>query len=426
MKLYYLLFIPFLLGACKKSSKTETEQSAVQTETESYLISTKNKDASCVYLTQDENMNPIISWVEVDSTSQEKAFYCARFNSDKNQFGKAISIPIPHNTSIHEEGMPKIAVKGDGSLFALYETSEEPKENERWGLGDVQYLQSFDEGKTWTKPKSVAPQDYNANRSSSFSGLSRLSDGEIGIAWLSTATDKSANGRPLKFAKTKGQKGLTPPILIDQQACECCRVALDYYGTKGLIVAYRSLRGDNIRDIALAISTDNGYSFGPPQAFTGDEWQINGCPHNGPSVQASKNTFYVTWFTGKEDREGVQYAELDSLGNLLKRRYVDADSQFIQVDLSSDGEHFLAYNHDYPGADGEINGEIIVERMQQGRHFKKVIRSPRARANYPVLKTTTNGQLIVAWTDEGQVRYTILPSNGINEESSSYFLTDNR
>lgn len=428
-RLYFsiILLLPFVLGACKETHKNKTVQNAEETKTEiaPYLLSDDSREASCVYLSEDEKMNPVVSWVEVDSKSKEKAFYFARLDADTGQFGKPMSIPIQQNASIHEEGMPKIAVKGDGSLFALYETSEPPKEGERWGLGDVRYIQSFDDGKTWTAPKSVAPNDYKAYKSSSFSGLSRLSNGEIGIAWLSTSADEAYKGRPIKFAKTEGKEGLTTPIVIDKHACECCRIAMDNYGDSGLIMAYRSLRGDNIRDIAIAKSENNGNSFDTPNSFTGDNWQINGCPHNGPSIVASEHQFYVTWFTGKEDVEGVQYAELDSTGAMQNRKQIDVDGQFIQV-AALNGERYLAYNHDYPGDNGEVEGKIIVEKVQDGKYFKKAIDSPKAKANYPVLKLADNGNLIVAWSDEGQIRYISLSPDSITEEEDSYFLTDNR
>lgn len=423
---YYIvpLLLLFLLGSCKKSPKAETTEASVQTKTEAepHLLSTEGQEASSVYLTKDEKNNPLISWVEVDSVTREKAFYFARFEARKNQFGKATSIPIQQNASIHEEGMPKMAVKGDGSLFALYETSEEPKENERWGLGDVRYLQSFDKGKTWTKPRSVAPKDYEADQSSSFSGLSRLRDGEIGIAWLSTSADPSDTGRPVKFAKTHGKEGLTDPVLVDPHACECCRIAMDSYGDQGLIIAYRSLRGDNIRDIAVSQSIDNGSSFSDPYAFSGDHWEINGCPHNGPSIAAVNDHFYVTWFTGKEDKEGVHYAELDSEGKVQKRQKIDAYGQFIQVGVSTEGNRFLAYNHDYQNEDGKPESQIIVERIQEGKSFKKELVSPHREANYPMVGTSSDGNLVVAWSDKGQVYYTALSPKTIDGRDAADFL----
>src|SRR5699024_4423479 len=222
----------FIMGACKQSSPTETQSETASFP--SFQISGKGRKASCVYLTKDEHSTPIISWVEIDTASREKAFYFAKMNTGDEKFGQPVSVPIPQNTSIHEEGMPKIAVKADGTLLALFETSE-PLEGSKWGLGDVRYMQSFDKGKTWTEPRSVSPEDYAAQRSSSFSGLTRLSNGQIGMAWLGTHKDPSKEGRPVKFAKTIGRDSLSSPIVLDRKACECCRIAMAGNAGGGLL-----------------------------------------------------------------------------------------------------------------------------------------------------------------------------------------------
>lgn len=413
------ILIAVLWGACKQAPKDKDEKPLVTSDSKPVLISSENQDASCVYLTQDDTLNPIISWVEVDSTTQKKAFYFSRFNSETNAFGVPIPIPIQQNASIHEEGMPKIAVKSDGTLLAIYETSE-PLKNSKWGLGDVRYLQSFDDGASWTPAKSVAPKDYKAHLSGSFSGITRLSDGEIGIAWLGTS--KKGPGRPVKFAKTTGE-GLTDPVVIEKQACECCRIAMDQNGDDGLVVAYRSLRGDNIRDIAIALSKDNGQTFQDPVSFSGDNWKVEGCPHNGPSISVFNHQFLVAWFTGKQGEEGVHYARLDSIGQPLEKKRVESEGQFIQVEFASENNQFFAYNQDYQGQEGKIQSRIVVEKKQGGDAYKKEVSLPNSQANYPVLKRTKKGSLLVAWSDEGRIFYRLLAPRDIDGMDTSTFLT---
>lgn len=419
------LFIITLLlavcwGACKQAPKDHERKSLVAADAEPVVISAKHQDASCVYLTVDETLNPLMSWVEVDSTTQKKSFYFSRFDASTNVFGAPISIPIPQNTSIHEEGMPKVAVKSDGTLVAIYETSE-PLEGSKWGLGDVRYLQSFDQGTHWTSAQSVAPKDYQAHLSGSFSGMTRLSDGEVGIAWLGTAQGES--GRPVKFVKTIGKEGLTDPVVIDQQACECCRIAMDQNGADGLVVAYRSLRGDNIRDIAIAQSKDNGQTFQKPFSFSGDNWRVNGCPHNGPSLSILNHQILVGWFTGKQGEEGVHYARLDSVGQSLEKKRVASDGQFIQVDFTSENGQFMVYNQDYQGPEGKMQSRIVVEKNLEGASYKKEVSLPGSQANYPVLKHTENGSLLVAWSDEGRIFYRLLTPGDIDGMDASTFLT---
>lgn len=68
------LLFSVLLGACKQAPKDKDKKPLVAADAEPILISAKQQDASCVYLTQDETSTPIMSWVEVDSTTQKNLF----------------------------------------------------------------------------------------------------------------------------------------------------------------------------------------------------------------------------------------------------------------------------------------------------------------------------------------------------------------
>lgn len=419
MKIKYLLpvsvLIILLLGSCKQSTDTaHTKSNQTKELTQKPIqISSSDKESSCVYLTEDENQIPILSWVEVDTTG-EKAFYFAKMDIDKGKFSESTQIPIPQNTSVHEEGMPKIAVKSDGTLLALYEVSES-MENSKWGLGDVRYIESFDNGKNWSEPKSVAPKDYQHKLSSSFSGMARLDNGEIGIAWLGTNKDEAKKGRPVKFAQTVGKDSLSEPILIDEEACECCRIALNTNRNGELMLAYRDLLPGNIRDISAVTSHDNGKTFKTPVSFSGDHWEINGCPHNGPSVVGSNGHFFVTWFTGKEGKSGVNYAVLDSLGRMKSRTRIDAQGQFIQVGLLANTNPILVYNEDYQSQDGNALSKILIERTEAGKRFRKEITLPNAHANYPVVKPIDEHNLVVAWVGDNNIYYRPISVKSIDE-----------
>lgn len=413
MKIFISLSIiaVFLLSSCKQSS-SENHKKIKNKTTEPVLLSNRNRKASSVYLTQDKNNTPLISWGEIDTVKNKKHFYFSQIDTISGEFKRRQSIPIEQNASIHAEGMPKIAVKGDGSLFALYETSE-PLKDSKWGLGDTRYVQSFDNGKTWTSSKSVAPKDYDNNLSSSFSGLTRLSDGKIGVAWLSTNKDKTKEGRPVKFAKTMGKDSLSDPILIDDKACECCRISLNSNKNNNLIIAYRDLLPREVRDISVALSKNNGDTFSKPVAFSGDHWKIKGCPHNGPAVVSTKNHFFVTWFTNKKGRSGVNYAVLDGQGKMKHRRRITVNGHFIQIDRLPNGDRILAYSEAYQ-KEGDYYSKIKVERIKDHKIFEKEITPAKATADYPVIQAVDNHKLIVAWHEKEQVFYRIIPIKAIN------------
>src|SRR5690606_22561717 len=173
---------------------------------------------------------------------------------------------------------------------------------------------------TWSQPNYVHA-DTTSSKERSFAALTRLANGEIGACWLDTPADARSMGRPVKFAATSGDQGFQNEVLIDSSACECCRTAISSDVDGHIVVVYRDITVDNIRDIAVSRSTDNGKSFTTPIAFSNDGWQVSGCPHNGPSVIQTAGATYATWFTGGAE-SGVYYGTLDASDQATHRERI--------------------------------------------------------------------------------------------------------
>lgn len=412
------LFIFYVAAFALLQSCSEKKHSTG--EHEPVLLSNMNNKASCVFLARDEKNNPVISWAEVDRAGN-KHFYFASWNEKAQQFASALAIPIAPNTSIHEEGMPKIAVKGDGTLVAIYETSV-PSEKSRFGLSDIQYVISFDKGKTWTHHQSIQPAALHTG-SRSFGNMIRLDDGEIGLSWLDTDPDTANSGRPVKFARTNGSEGFGNAILIKPSACQCCRTALSSDGRGNIRVVFRDLLSGSVRDISVSSSADNGRTFSKSVPFSNDHWVIDGCPHNGPSVVSKNGRMYTAWFTGSE-QNGVFYGELDKNNNMLLKWQLDPNGRFVQLCLMPDGSRIAAYNASYRLEDSVYN-RIVVNKIDGKSISKREVTLPRAHAAYPVVQPVGEQEVIVAWTDNGKIYYTRINTNAIidvvnNEISSSF------
>ncbi|MCO5240585.1 MAG: hypothetical protein M9904_11075 [Chitinophagaceae bacterium] len=409
MKKFFVFYIAafVIMQSCNEKGR----------DTEGYdpvLLSNIYNKASCVFLTNDEKNNPVISWTEIDSTG-EKHFYFANWNVKSQQFAPGLAIPIASNTSIHEEGMPKVAVKGDGTLVATYETSV-PSEKSRFGLSDIQYVMSFDKGKTWTHHQSIQPDAVHTG-SRSFGNMIRLDDGEIGLSWLDTDPDTTNRGRPVKFARTKGSEGFDNAILIKSSACQCCRTALSSNGWGNVRVVFRDLLSGSVRDISVCSSADNGLTFDKAVPFSNDHWVVDGCPHNGPSVVSKNEHTYAAWFTGSE-QNGVFYGELDEQNNMLSKQQLDRNGRFVQLCLMPDSSRIVAYNSTYRMEDS-VYHKIVVNKIEGKNIFQKEVTLPHAHAAYPVVQPAGKQQVIVAWTDNGRIYYTKINTNTITEVANA-------
>ena len=85
--------------------------------------------------------------------------------------------------------------------------------------------------------------------------------------------------------------------IVDDLTCDCCQTDIATT-SDGAIVVYRNRSRDEIRDIYVS-REENGV-WQPGVAVAADEWNIAGCPVNGPVVNAVNQSVAVTWFTAAE------------------------------------------------------------------------------------------------------------------------------
>ncbi len=257
--------------------------------------------------TTDEKGNPILSWAEKDGDKQN-LFFFAISKDGGNTFSEKISVKVPTKFSVHAEGMPKIAFKKNGEIIALFEVSK-PTTTERFA-GNLYFISSRDKGKNWTEPKAIH-QDTTAGKSHSFGNLSTLPDGQIGFVWLDEKLGKYA-GRSVKYRQTLPNGTLSNEVVVDSNACQCCRTNLFVDADNNFHVLYRDMLADGSRDISHVISKDGGKTFSDSKVVFNDKWQVNACPHTGPDVTQVGKDIYTAWFTGKEGDAGVRLSKIGS------------------------------------------------------------------------------------------------------------------
>lgn len=373
------------------------------------LLSDSAHHASCVYLTTDEKNQPLISWCETDTTSQKKYFFFARFDSANERFSNPVSVPIEANAALHEEGMPKIAVKSNGTMLAIYETAAPTKENP-WAAF-IRYEQSFDGGKTWTKPFYLT-SDSVPGRDHSFASSTRLSDGEIGVCWLDESFNHKKFGRPVYFAKTNGDNGFGPMQLIDSVACECCRTAINSDDKGNISIAFRDILGDTIRDVSVATSVDSGRNFSKAVSFSHDHWALNGCPHNGPCIVTAGQNIYTTWFTGGNE-QGVYYARMDENHHVINKIHINAKGRFAQLCVLPESEvAIVAYNENMIKNDSLIS-PVILDKIDGENVSTKTITPKGMHASYPVIMPVAANRVLVAWRGNDKIYYRFINTDSI-------------
>jgi hypothetical protein len=337
--------------------------------------------------TTDHRGNPVLSWVEKDDDKAH--FYFAISENGGQTFGKKIKINAPTELTVHAEGMPSVAFKADGSIWATFEIKKPTKEAPR--ASDLMYVVSTDKGKTWSAPKAIH-KDTTPGKGHSFSDMVRLPDGELGFVWLDEKMEKY-EGRSVKFTQTLPQGGFSEEVVVDSNACQCCRTALFVDTNKNIHLTYRDLLADGTRDMSHAVSTDGGKTFTAPKLVYKDRWKINACPHTGPSMTQSGNDFFVTWFSGKSENHeaGIRIVKLGE--EKLFSSHLTVRAKHPQI-ANFSGNVAVVWDESVE-KDGEFFTKIAMRIIDKnGKETTTFLTADHENASYPVLLPTPNGLLL--------------------------------
>jgi hypothetical protein len=221
------------------------------------------------------------------------------------------------------------------------------------------------------------------------------------LVWLDGRAGETMAVRSATFGRDGAQ---TSEALVHDGVCECCPTAAAVT-SDGVVVAYRNLGDQSVRDIYVARSTGSAWST--PAAVHNDDWRIDACPVNGPALSANGQAVAVAWFNAKVDQGHVFVAFSHDGGRTFgSATRVDDASALGRVDVAllDDDSAAVAWIEYAEGrsqfrlrrvtATGSLSPSTIVSSLASGR-----------ASGYPRL-ARAGRELIFAWTEsqEGTTR----------------------
>jgi hypothetical protein len=99
--------------------------------------------------------------------------------------------------------------------------------------------------------------------------------------------------------------------LVDDLICDCCQTDVTVTAN-GPVAVYRNRTQDEIRDIYVARQVDGSWQQGV--AVSDDNWEIPGCPVNGPVIKSNGSRVAVAWFSAPNEDSRIQAAWSDDSG----------------------------------------------------------------------------------------------------------------
>jgi hypothetical protein len=326
----------------------------------------------------------VLSWVEQAGTKSTLRFA----ERTASGWSAAMTVVSSDRLMVNSADVPSVRAMPDGS-FAAHWMRENGPDPEAY---DLRVAWSAD-GKQWTPP--VAPNGDKTVTQHGFATLFPIADGGTGVVWLDGRTTHGEEGdmqlRSATFDKAHKPLGES---LVDSRVCECCPTSVAV-SADGPIAAYRDRSPADIRDIFVT-RLDAG-KWSTPVLVHRDNFKVEACPINGPSVTASGKDVAVAWFTAPNDKQQSFVAFSHDGGRTFgKATKVEDEGTLgrMQVALDSTGAAIVGWV--------EFANEKSTFKVRRidatGTRGPSVVVAAVSGTRFPRL-AVANNEAVLAWTE---------------------------
>jgi len=312
-------------------------------------------------------------------------------------FSTAVSVnPKSLDLDWGPDSRPSIAVDRQGRVFVAFARFRNDKYD-----GEVLFSRSLDGGKTFAAPVPITDNP----ESQRFQVLALNADGSLFAAWLdkrdrvlAKAHGEKYVGAGLAFAWSNDHGAtFSTAKIAEDNTCECCRIGVGFAGPGRPVIAFRKIFGGMVRDHAVIAFADP-QTPGPMHRVSVDDWKIDACPHQGPSLAISADgTYHIAWFTEGSVRQGLFYASSSDGGRSFTPPMPIGDPSRNPARaylLSADRTLWLVWKE----FDGQSTSVSLMTSHDHGRTWSTphVVAHTNDASDHPLL-VSDGGRVFLSW-----------------------------
>lgn len=318
----------------------------------------------------------------------------------------------PAKIDAGSDSRPSLLIDGRNRILVAWAAFRDEHYNSR-----AYFSRSVDGGSHFFPPAPVT-DDPESQR---FPTLVADRGGGIFAAWTdkrnaaaAKAGGKSYPGAALAYAWAKniwsedGKAGFGAARMVQDNNCECCRIAAASAGEGRPVVMWRNIFGGTTRDHAVMTFAGPDRP-GPVFRVAEDDWEIDACPHHGPALAvAPDGSYHAAWFTEGHARQGLYYARSRDGGKRFSTPLAvgDPDHQPGRPSLLAVKKGvFLAWKE----FDGKESTALVMRSTDGGAHWSapRILGRTAESSDQPVLVADAS-RVFLSWLTRKE-GYRLLP-----------------
>jgi hypothetical protein len=320
-----------------------------------------------------------------------------------DSFDEGLRVNDIGHVSSHSENTPIMVVRSMREFYVVWTAGEGTREDdERMAL---RLARSTDWGRSFMKSVSIDP---TGGASQAFYTMAVGPDGAIYVAWIDGRDrGQGKQGRSALYVAKSTNRGeaFEPSVRVALNVCPCCRPSLAFSDAKTVHIGWRGILNDDIRDVFVTTSTDGGTTFGSQARVAEDNWQLNGCPHSGPSLATLSGRLFVAWRTVSGNRSRLYLASSGDNGARFSTK-TEADANLVDANhprlTTVDGSLGLVFQaREAVAQHGWSRFDIYFRQVDKTGALSALERLGHASgsATNPTLLFERPDHLFVAWTE---------------------------
>jgi len=385
--LFITIFMSVFFFSCKQDKEKSTP---ILSEIQSRWLSGPEMENSSLPFLFSDGKDLLLSFVS-ENDSLATLYYSKLID---NSWSTPEAITSGTDWFVNWADYPQIAKSGKNYIAHILQKSDEAT-----FAYDVMVTQK-QEGGEWSTPFKIHSDTTKTEHG--FVSYTPFGESQFIVSWLDGRNTSGGHHNhhggemTLRAAIVNPDGSLENEFLLDESVCDCCQTS-SAMTANGPVVVYRDRTETEIRDISIV--RFDGDKWTHPASVHNDNWEIAGCPVNGPQVAALNDNVAIAWFTAADMESRVNLAFSKNSGADFETPIrIDTSEPIGRVDIAFiDTENVVVSWMEDEGDETFIKFRKVNLNGKLGEIFTLTNTSESRSSGFPQIEVF-NGNVYFAWT----------------------------